>query len=153
MTTYPQVDPVELNGYKQMAGLQEVPNDLLSGASGGSSLAEGALGAAAGPWGALAGGVASALAAPMPSLTATVTSTPSVRYGDRYMENLVGSSKTGQFNVTSGSGNPNAENRGAPSTATGLGPSPISNLASMPLWVWAVVGVVALIGLVIWRKK
>ena len=112
-----------VNGLKTLGGVGDVPNALL-----------GALGAA-NPLAAIAGGVADAIAAPMPSLTATVRADPSVKYGDNFIQHTVGANKTGGINVASG----NAENR-----LSGGG---------FPTWlIWLLVGVAVVGGFWVWRK-
>lgn len=122
---------------KALTGTQGVPNPM---ASALASTPAGALGT-------IAGGVADALGAPLPSLTATVHANPSVTFGSKYVPQLVNDSmagtssqgKVGAFTVSSG--NSNAENRGQ--LAVG----------SAPPWVWWVVAGAVGIGLLVWLLR
>lgn len=99
-----------------------VPNDLVQSVLGSAPLV---------------GGIASALASPMPSLTATVNANPSLRYGDNYLPERIAENKIGGFAVSSGA-NSNAQQRGQ---------------GSPSLWVWVVVGIVAIVGVFAWARR
>ena len=118
-----------ISAAKNALGASGVPNALLGGVLGATPM--GALSS-------LAGGVASAIAAPPPSLTANVSQDPAVKYGAKYQSNMIGSSKAGSaFNVSSGKGSAESKQESAP----------------VPVWIWIVTGLAGVLVLFLGLKK